>query len=159
MSDRADRQYVTVKMATAMTGIPERTLRRWMSSGQLPATAAKGGRLIALDDVERIAGASRSTRGHPSDTATPAEPVATAMTADSATVAAQQLATLRDGLVAPLVELTERQQQRIAELERENGALESRVRELEAQQATTAMTAPNVPQTGLRSFWRRLWER
>ena len=115
------RQYVTVKMAAAMTGIPERTLRRWMTDGQLPAVAAKGGRLVALDDVERLASDARPRHGHDGHAANVADEVATATTAANPTTAEQQVSVIRDGLVAPLVALTERQQERIGELEREAG--------------------------------------
>ena len=47
--------------------------------------------------------------------------VATATTVANPTTAEQQLSVIRDGLVAPLVALTERQQEHIGELEREAG--------------------------------------
>jgi len=163
MSDRDERQYVTVAMAAEVTGIPARTLRRWTRDGQLPAVAAAGGKLVALDDVERIVTMKRPDHGHHEPTATMAAPVATAMTTATRPLAEQQLATLRDGLVAPLVELTERQQQRIAELERENGALHARLSNVEAQQAAAPIPASNAPQTATGdatdvpwwAFWRR----
>ena len=148
MSDRDQRQFVTVKMATAMTGIPERTLRRWMSDGQLPAVAAKGGRLVAVDEVERLAGESRPSRGHGHD------PPTMATAEDSATMAEQQVATLRDGLVAPLVALTEqlttvvaKQAETIGKLGAERDVLERRVRELEAQSVSSPQPQPDASQT------------
>ncbi len=172
MSDREQRQFVTVKMATAMTGIPERTLRRWMSDGQLPAVAAKGGRLVAVDEVERLAGESRPSRGHGHDPPTVATDMATATAVDSATMAEQQVATLRDGLVAPLVALTEqlttvvaKQAETIGKLGAERDVLERRVRELEAQSVSSPQPQPDASQTTAgarekprqRRWWLRLF--
>ncbi len=170
MSDRNERQYVTVAMAAELTGIPARTLRRWTRDGQLPAVAASGGKLVALDDVERIVTMKRPDHGHHEPTATMTEPVATAMTTATRPLAEQQLATLRDGLVAPLVELTEKlttamaeQAETIGRVTAERDALQARLSALEARHAESPMQSSNAPQTAIDAaadtpwwpFWRR----
>ena len=173
MSDRDERQYVTVAMAAELTGIPARTLRRWSRDGQLPAVAASGGKLVALDDVERIVTMKRPDHGHHEPTATMAEPVATAMTTATRPLAEQQLATLRDGLVAPLVELTEKLTTAIAEqaetigrvtaerdqAQRDRDALQVRLSTLEAAYVEVSQSQPDAPQTQPQrarwAFWKR----
>jgi len=78
--------------------------------------------------------------------------------------ARSQLDTLREGLVTPLVELTERQQETIRELERENGrvtaerdALHARLSALEAQQAASLTRTSNAAQTATDAATGRPW--
>jgi hypothetical protein len=119
--------YVTVEVAGKAAGIPARTLRYWISSGKLAAIAGKRGKLVSMGEVERLGlmvgkpvGNMATPDGKP---ATSAEEVAGNIAesfAESALVtdaARQQLATIRDEWLAPLIE-------RIGELERENGRLE-----------------------------------
>ena len=178
MSDaEGGRQFVTVKMATAMTGIPERTLRRWIAGGQLPAVAAKGGRLVALDDVDRLAGDARLSHGHGRRSASVTTDMATATAGDEMstmvyTAMAEvdrgraQLEVFRDTLLVPLIEQSERQQQTIAEQAETIGrltavrdALERRVSELEARDELRADSAQNPAPARPRRRWWAFWER
>ncbi len=118
--------YVAVEFAGKAAGIPARTLRHWIRNGKLAAIAGKRGKLVSMGEVEQLArmvgkpvGNVASLDGNP---ATSAEEVAgnlAAPLADSALVsdlARQQLATIRDEWLAPLIA-------RLGELERENGRL------------------------------------
>ncbi len=46
-----DDQLVSVAVAADMSGVSERTVRRWVAAGHVPAVAAPGGRLVRLVDV------------------------------------------------------------------------------------------------------------
>src|SRR5215208_6112661 len=62
-------EYVAVESAGHLTGIPARTLRRWIADGKLPATKAGRKNLVNLADVRRVSAiAGRSLgRGRPAD--------------------------------------------------------------------------------------------
>jgi len=128
MSENPTADHVTVEIAGKLAGISSRTLRHWIASGKLSAIAGKRGKLVSMGEVEQLArmvgkpvGNATSPSGNP---ATSAEEVAGNLAeplADAALVsdlARQQLATIRDEWLAPLIE-------RIGELERENGRLEA----------------------------------
>ncbi len=124
--------YVAVEVAGKATGIPARTLRYWISTGKLAAIAGKRGKLVSMGEVERIAQLTGKSPGN-------AEPLpaAAATSADASPgnlagriadpaeggalvsdLARQQLATIRDEWLAPLIA-------RMGGLERENGRLEA----------------------------------
>jgi len=42
---------VSVAVAADMSGVTERTVRRWVSAGHVPAVSAPGGKLVRLADV------------------------------------------------------------------------------------------------------------
>jgi DNA-binding transcriptional MerR regulator len=184
-------QYVTVGIAARSAGIPERTLRAWINAGKLPATPGKRGRLVRLADVRDLAALTgRDSAGQEDTTATATsaagnagdephgndeEPIAgndhgkSAMVADTAR---QQLETLRDTLLAPLIEQNERLVARIGELEREAGQLESerdalrsRLEALESPvSAPEPQNAPQalgpvyrIPEPAKKPWW-RFWE-
>jgi DNA-binding transcriptional MerR regulator len=54
---------VAVSVAARSTGKHSRTLRYWISNGKLPATRGKGGMLVNLDDVRRIAALTGNENG------------------------------------------------------------------------------------------------
>ena len=157
MSD--ERHYATVKIAAAVTGVSDRTIRYWITSGKLPAVAGDSGKLVLLADVERLAGHRRQADGN----GNLAEPVAVATADDGAT---HQLEVIRDTLIKPHLELIERQAATIAEqaetvgkLTAERDALQARLSDVEAQQAHSPATAVPTPETATRRVWWRVWER
>jgi len=46
-----DDEMVSVAVAGQAAGVSERTVRRWVSAGHVPAVSAPGGRLVRLGDV------------------------------------------------------------------------------------------------------------
>ncbi len=124
--------YVAVEVASKATGIPARTLRYWISTGKLAAIAGKRGKLVSMGEVERIAQLTGKSPGNaeplPAEAATSADASPGNLAgriADPAeggalvsNLARQQLATIRDEWLAPLIA-------RMGELERENGRLEA----------------------------------
>ncbi len=154
--------YVAIEVAGKAAGIPARTLRHWIATGKLAAIAGKRGKLVSMGKVEQLArmvgkpvGNVASPDGNP---ATSAEEVAGNLAeplADSVLVsdlARQQLATIRDEWLAPLIA-------RLGELERENGRLTAerddlrrRVEAAEAERdrltaAQGAQDGPGAPET------------
>jgi len=80
--------------------------------------------------------------------------------------ARSQVDAIRDGLVAPLVALTERQQETIRELERENGRLTAERDALQVRLSARAVEQEHPPtpestgsETGVQRAWWRFWER
>ncbi len=124
--------HVTVEIAGKLAGISSRTLRHWITSGKLSAIVGKRGKLVSMGEVRHLATLIGKPLGNvispDGNSATIAEDVAGSIAdniADSSTAmvlvsdaARLQLATIRDEWLAPLVE-------RIGELERENGKLET----------------------------------
>ena len=55
---------MTVAVASQLTGVPVRTLHRWVSRGQLHAMVGQHGRLVDLEEVRRLA----AMAGHPAAT-------------------------------------------------------------------------------------------
>ena len=47
-------EYVTMASAADIAGIPVKTLRHWVDSGRLAATAGQRGRLVRLADVRYL---------------------------------------------------------------------------------------------------------
>ncbi len=60
-------QWVTIAAASQHTGIPVRTLHRWVARGQLHAITGQHGRLVELDAVRRLA----TVAGYPAAVSTP----------------------------------------------------------------------------------------
>ena len=161
-------QYVTVGNAAEVARISERTLRYWIKTGKLAATGGKRNRLVRLADVQALATLTgktpamdeTATATAASTTATAGsarngndehatavhDPGNTAMVADSAR---QQLAVIRDTLLAPLIEQNERLVARIGDLEREAGRLEAERDELRSQLEAIVVPqrAPESPES------------
>lgn len=176
-----DDDLVPVTMAAAMSGIPERTLRRWIARGQLPATAGHGpqrGRRVRLGDVRRLADLTGHAAGHVAERpAMPAMPATSAADTSGALAARAQLDAIRDEWLAPLID-------RIGALERDAGRLgaeldqaarerdaaiaeRDRLREAleraESRQDDRGVSAPAVApieaQERPQRAWWRFWER
>ena len=126
--------YVSAHAAAARLGVSDRTIRRWIASGRLPADKAEGEFRIALEDLDGLTGhgaAAAAAPGHEQDTAA-------APAGEDSPPGAAPAAALSAQLVA-LVALVERQQAQL--LERTEAAamwqararvLDERVRMLEA---------------------------
>jgi DNA-binding transcriptional MerR regulator len=150
----ADGRYVAVTMAGQVTGIPERTLRRWVADGKLPAIAGQRGRLVALADVQRLAaltGRDSATAGHAVMLAGHSANVAETLPA----IPAEQLVVLRDEWQAPLLERIAELEQRIQQLESIRSPLTSRADANDA--GPTA--AQNDAQRPARLAWTWPWKR
>jgi hypothetical protein len=111
-------RLVSIRVAAESTGIAERTLRYWIQSGKLTATAGKRGKLVRLADVEAIATA---TGRHPASE-DPAGNFADGNSGNTAEVPTtdqtrQNLEAIRDEGLQPLVD-------QIRDLERDRGRLE-----------------------------------
>ena len=129
-----EQQYIAVSVASKMTGIPERTIRHWVTSGKLAAMAGERGRLVRLDDVYRLAvmigklpgplpGFSVAETVAGTTATSPGNLAGETTVADIAPSTERQLEVIRDTLLRPQLEVIERQQERIAELEREAGRM------------------------------------
>ena len=130
----SDGQYVTIAVASYLTGVPGRTLRRWIARGHIPTIANSGGRLIDVDAVRRIAVAS----GHMD------KPVVTSghsMVTDGQDVAIDHLVANprpdsdHDPAIGDLATLIERQQQTIMELSGRCGFYQSEIQHLRGENA------------------------
>ncbi len=176
--------YVAVEVAGKAAGIPARTLRHWISTGKLAAIAGKRGKLVSMGEVEQLArmvgksvGNAASSNGNPALSANEVASNLAESLADAALVtdaARQQLATIRDEWLAPLIE-------RIGTLERQNGRLEAttatqaetiaelrrRTEQAEAErdrlaaaqdgpEATEALTPDNPNPEPIAGFWARV---
>jgi hypothetical protein len=71
-----DPEYVAIRHAARVIGVPGRTLRRWVKAGTLPVVAGQRKPVVRLADVRRLA----ARTGHQPDTAD-----GTGTTADQAT--------------------------------------------------------------------------
>lgn len=143
MSDARD--LATVEVAGRLAGVSARTIRYWITSGKLPATAGPRGRLVVLADVRRLAEVTGKGSGNQES------PVATAAEVPAGTAvppAESMMALVRDEWLSPLVD-------RIGSLERQVGRLEA---ERDAALAELASLRerqlPEAPAERV-SWWRR----
>lgn len=132
-------EYVAVESAGHLTGIPARTLRRWIADGKLPATKAGRKNLVSLRDVERVAAiagrpvghdrpaddltghVATATAGHADDEPTVIE--ATGHTSGIAPAARSQLEAIRDEWLRPLIDELNAKSEEIGTLRAERDAL------------------------------------
>ncbi len=128
-----DEELVSAAVAGQMSGVSERTVRRWVSGGHVPVVSAPGGNLVRLSDVQAYAAdreRHRTAAGHAPVTSA-GRPLSALVSGRPADMSVSVSATLEQ-VVAPLVaELTDARY-RIEELARENGTLIERLRALEA---------------------------
>lgn len=124
MNDDSTGDYMSVESASNVAGISPRTLRYWIKSGKLAAVAGKRGKLVRRGDVERLAALAGKGVGNDEDAlGNPARSADgnagnVAETALVSEAARQQLATIRDEWLAPLID-------KIGGLERDVGRLEA----------------------------------
>src|SRR5436305_10961234 len=55
--------YVTISAAGALAGVPEQTVQQWIADGKLPALAGNRGRLVRLEDVQRLLASEDTSPG------------------------------------------------------------------------------------------------
>jgi excisionase family DNA binding protein len=131
-------EYVAVESAGHLTGIPARTLRRWIADGKLPATKTGRKNLVSLRDVERVAAIAGRPIGHDRPAVDLTGHVATAMAGhDSSTEpviessghgpvvspsARSQLEAIRDEWLRPLIEDLNAKSEEIGRLKAERDA-------------------------------------
>ncbi len=150
-------EYLTVEMAGHVSGIPPRTLRRWVRAGRLPATEGPRGKLVRLGDALALAkltgrqsATDRPPDGQPVNPATYAghvtdrvsdspdvddqEPATSGHPTAISSAARSQLEAIRDEWLAPLVDRIQSQAERIGRLEAERDALTAEVERLKAAQ-------------------------
>jgi excisionase family DNA binding protein len=135
---------LSVSQAAATLGLSVNAVRHKIRRGSLPAVKVNGEWRVQLVEgvPHRPAAQARTVAGEDSPADSPPDrPLAISMSAE------QQLATLREGLVAPLVALTERQQQTIAEQAEMIGRLSAERDALAARSA--------VQERSGRAWWRR----
>ena len=53
-------QYLRAAEIARLTGLSERTVRRWIASGELPSVKVGGSRLVARADLERALSPART---------------------------------------------------------------------------------------------------
>ncbi len=159
-------EYLSVEMAGQVSGIPPRTLRRWVRAGRLPATEGPRGKLVRLGDALTLAeltgrqsATDRPPVGQSDNPATYAghvtgqvsdsliedhpEPAMSGHTAAISPTARSQLEAIRDEWLAPLVDRIQSQAERIGRLEAERDALAVEVERLKvAQDAAVAAQEP-----------------
>jgi DNA-binding transcriptional MerR regulator len=171
--------HVAVEVAGKAAGIPARTLRHWVASGKLSAIAGKRGKLVSMREVEQIAalvgkpvgkpvGNAETPSGNPATFADEVAGKVAEAVADTAIVtdaARQQLASIRDEWLAPLVAQITEQAQAIGRLELERDQLRAEVEALRRQaapqplsEAATFPTQPDIPdaQRGAGGLWQRV---
>ncbi len=75
--DTAMDEYVTVAAASHLTGVTERTLRRWITGRKLPAVDGNHKKLVRVGDVRELMAASGRPSGLVADTNGPGDERAT----------------------------------------------------------------------------------
>ena len=151
--------YLSAKEAAAVAGVSERTVRRWLASGQLKAVRRGRAFAISHEALAAISGLDHGQGGHPSDSGQ-----RSGRTADDNGRAAD---------TAELVALIREQQQTILELSGRVGYFQAQleqaretIRALEAprdaplhderaQESTPGAEAPSEP--AARPWWRRMF--
>ncbi len=182
-------EYLSVEMAGQVSGIPPRTLRRWVRAGRLPATEGPRGKLVRLGDALALAeltgrqsATDRPSDGQSDNPATYAghvtghvsdsliedhqESAISGHTAAISPAARSQLEAIRDEWLAPLIDRIQSQAERIGRLEAERDALAAEVERLtSAQDAPSAAPEPQgEAQPAERTSdtavpWWKFWER
>ncbi len=140
MSENPSAHHVTVEVAGKLAGISSRTLRHWIASGKLSAIAGKRGKVVSLREVEYLArivgkpiGNMSSAGGNPATSAGEVAGKLAESLAGAALVtdtARQQLATIRDEWLAPLIAQLGDQAERIGRLAAEGEAKDHTIVEL-----------------------------
>ena len=168
--------HVSAAHAARMYGRSEKTVRRWIASGKLPAEKVDGVYLVSTAAVAELVGDvsapiiaqvsapgtdSMSTQGADTDVRPDEEDVRPSERPGLDIMRAEAMAAYTRSLLEPLVQTIERQANRVAELERENGR---QAAELEAMKAarTSAVTPGGVEAHETASGasmprWRLLW--
>ncbi len=150
--DRTSDSTLSLQEAAARAGVNERTLRRWIKSGRLPAVKDDGQYRIAVVDLER---AGRATPGaiRTPDTSRPGARAEGPDMSDTPAsghrapdIPASDIVPGFD--LTPMVSLIERQARELAEYREAAAVWQERARTLEQRllQLTAGETRPEAPQ-------------
>ena len=140
--DRTSDSTLSLQEAAARAGVNERTLRRWIKSGRLPAVKDDGQYRIAVVDLER---AGRATPGaiRTPDTSRPGARAAGPDMSDTLASGHRTVPDSVPGLdLAPMVSLIERQAREVAEYREAAAVWQERARTLE--QRLLQLTAGDI---------------
>lgn len=146
----AEGEYVTVESASHMTGVPPRTLRRWVQDGKVAAITGQRGKLIRLGDVRTIAQLTGRTVGQPATAEESAGQVTEDLPAISPAASAQ-LAAIRDEWLRPLVD-------QVAELSKDLGRVTAERDALRAQLEQAQIPNPTKQDSSPPPWW-QFWRR
>lgn len=127
---------VSVAVAGQATGVSERTVRRWVSAGHVPAVAAPGGRLVRLGDVTAHAAQVERQRTHAGQVAA-GRPLSVEVSGRPADRDRRVSDLAGSDIIGELVATIQQQAEEI-------GVLRERLRALDAPHA--AQDAPAAPQ-------------
>lgn len=58
---KAGKKYLRAPEIAALTGMSERTIRRWLADEILPSTKVRGARIVAMAHLEAVLSASHDT--------------------------------------------------------------------------------------------------
>jgi hypothetical protein len=138
--------FVSVQEAAKSAAVSARTVRRWITAGEVRAEDGSDVRLVSLDDVRRRAARSPSRSRHPSE-ANPSEP-----DMDEGVVAVAVATTLISHLTPHLAEITAQVERLTREVmaekiradaaERERDQLQAELEQV-SQELLAALTAPH----------------
>jgi hypothetical protein len=176
---------VSAAHAARMYGRSEKTVRRWIAAGKLPAEKVDGAYLVDLADVARLVGdvsaptsaqvsapgtdsvsaqgADADVRPGDGDVRPPERPAALAQAEAMASLIQTTIAAVLGPLVGQLEatrQTTECQAEQLRVLERENGQLQA---ELAAERAKSSLDASTAPRSEsptlepLSARWRQPW--
>ena len=173
--DRAPDTVLSLQEASVRAGVNERTLRRWIKSGRLPAAKDDGQYRITVADLERARRAAPGTIRTP-DTSRPGAravgPDIPDMPGSGHRAVDMPAPDTMSGIdLAPMVSLIERQARELAEYREAAAVWQERARILEQRllqltAGTTSEPAPEAPESLVRDepapqgFWdrvRQLW--
>jgi len=157
--DTEQYERYTVREAAIRLGISEAAVRQRIRRHTLLVERSDGIIYVVLADDTPYNTADNTAIDTPYKTVD-ATPDSTAITRSTE----YQLEVIRETLLRPLIEQNERQQERIAELEREAGslsterdALRSRLSTLEEHQAESPIEPTNAPETRPQHPWWQFW--
>ena len=131
-----DDQLVSVAVAGHASGVSERTVRRWVAAGQVPAVAAPGGRLVRLADVVAYAAHVEHQRTRAGQVAA-GRPVSVEVSGRPADSDRRVSGLAGSDLIAELVATIQQQAEEI-------GVLRERLRALDAPHVAQGTPAPPV---------------
>ena len=163
----SDPEYVPIEVASRLTGVPARTLRRWAEAGKVPVVAGPQKRLVRLEDVRRLA----AMTGHQPDTADVTGASANQATGHTAEgvadesmpppgavspAARSQLKAIRDEWLQPLIDQLREAERTIGRLESERDSLRAELDRMRVAHEEAPVTHEREPTAHERreAFWR-----
>ena len=165
---------VSARDAARIVGVNERTIRRWIRAGVLPAVRDGAAYRIDLDELHRTAVGQRTPDSaadtpHQAPQGTPQQPdIIEARYRVTPAEIEQAVERTGERYVADMASMFDRvdglyraqldaKDETIAELRRRAEAAESRLSELEAQQAESSDESENAAPEAVQGTWWRRW--